>query len=92
MVGYNVLFEDSRRSTLILVALSTLSGAVAGILIGASIGSGIIISPVVPQARVATPGGLLLFAGLHTSGGLLSGVVGLLLVKILRTRITLPLQ
>jgi hypothetical protein len=92
IIGYNILFGDSRRSTLSLVVLSTLSGAVAGILIGASIGSGIIISPVVPQGRVATLGGLLLFAGLHTGGGLISGVVGLLLVKILRTRIIPPEQ
>ena len=89
-IGYKVLFEDSKRSILSLIVLSTLSGAVAGILIGASIGSGIIISPVVPQARVATLGGLFLFAGLHTAGGLISGIVGFLLVKILRARITPP--
>jgi hypothetical protein len=91
-VGYNVLFGESKRSVLILVALSTLSGAIAGVLIGASIGSGIIISPVVPQARVATLGGLLLFAGLHTGGGLLSGIIGILLINILKTRIVPPEQ
>ena len=75
-----------------LVGLSTLSGTLAGGIIGSAIGGGIIVSPFIPQARVATLGGLLLFAGLHTIGGLLGGVTGFLLIKTLRTRLNLPEQ
>lgn len=81
-IGYRHLFgENSTRNFIGLVGLSTLSGVIAGTIIGS-----FFMDP-----RVLTNmGGLLFFIGLHTTGAFIGGILGFGLVKALEIRKVLP--
>ncbi len=81
-IGYDTMFgSDSTRDFVSQIALSLISAAIAGVIIGS-----LFMSPRV----LATVGGLLFFVGLHTAGGLLGGILGFILVKALKNRRVIP--
>jgi hypothetical protein len=78
LIGYGNSFDKLASSTLILLPFSTICALIAGLIIG----SIVMILPTIL--------GILTFAGLHAIGGLMGGIVGLILVNALRTRVTIP--
>jgi len=84
IVGYKICFSNPKSSSVSLVALSIISGAVAGSIIGNFFMTPGIISNVYGTAW--------LFASLHATGGLIGGVLGFLLVKALELRGVLVAQ
>jgi len=84
IVGYKTCFGNLKTSGLCLVALSILSGALAGSIIGTFFMAPGIISKVY--------GTVFIFAGLHATGGLIGGALGFILVKALQLRGVLAFQ
>jgi hypothetical protein len=78
LIGYGNSFDKLASSTLILLSFSTICALIADLIIG----SIVMILPTIL--------GILTFAGLHAIGGLMGGIVGLILVNALRTRVTIP--
>jgi len=78
IIGYRNSFDKFASSTLILLSFSTVCALIAGLIIGSIV------------MRVTTILGILTFAGLHAIGGLIGGIIGLILVTALKTRITIP--
>jgi len=84
IIGYRLLFgNNSTRSFVSLVALSVISGAIAGVIIGS-----FFMNP----KFLATLGGLLFFVGLHSTGGLIGGILGFILVKAVESRKVIPFK
>ena len=77
LAGYEYAFKKPRTTMAIAVAVSTLSAAVAGSIIGAFFMPG--------QALVGW-GGVAGWAGLHAVGGLIGGTLGGVLVNMLVSR------
>jgi hypothetical protein len=84
IVGYTTCFGNPKASGISLVALSVLSGALAGAIIGTWFMAPGIISQVY--------GTLFLFASLHATGGLIGGSLGFILVKALDARGVVTVQ
>jgi len=78
IIGYNNSFDKPASSTLILLSSSTICAFIAGLIIGSIV------------MGIATFWGILILAGLHATGGLIGGIIGLILVNALKTRISLP--
>lgn len=78
LVGYKICFGKPTLSGISLIGLSIISGALAGSIIGSLFMNPMIISKVY--------GTVFVFAGLHALGGLMGGVVGFILVKMLESR------
>lgn len=72
---------SSQRGFISQMALSIVSAAIAGIIIGS-----LFMNP----QFLATMGGLLFFVGLHVTGGVLGGVLGFILVRALKNRRVIP--
>ncbi len=82
-IGYHVLFTDNSLRRLIgLVGLSLMSGAVAGSIIGSFFMDPGVLSRI---------GGFLFFVCLHSTGGIIGGTLGFVLVKALESRKVVPL-
>jgi len=75
--GYKRLFEQKILGSILLTAISIISAAVAGVIIGA-----LFMSPMALQRW----GGVLGWAGLHAIGGTIGGVVGISLMNALISR------
>ena len=84
VVGYKTCFSNPKSSSVSLVALSIISGAVAGSIIGNFFMNPGIISNVY--------GTVWFFASLHATGGLIGGVLGFILVNALGPRGVLVAQ
>ena len=78
IVGYKTCFGNPKASGISLVALSVLSGALAGSIIGTFFMAPGIIGKIY--------GTVFLFAGLHATGGLIGGTLGFILVKAIESR------
>jgi len=82
LVGYDRLFaQNSIRRFLSLILLSLTSGTVAGAIIGSFFMDPQILSNL---------GGLLFFVVLHSTGGIIGGSIGYILIKALETRGVIP--
>jgi len=91
VVGYDTMFRSepaqalnlisSQRGFISQMALSIVSAAIAGTIIGS-----LFMNP----QFLATMGGLLFFVGLHVAGGVLGGVLGFTLVRALKNRRVIP--
>ena len=79
LVGYNNSFDKPSSSTLLLLSLSTICALIAGLIIGSVF--------IKPNPAIWF---ILGWGGLHAVGGFIGGIVGLILVNALRTRITVP--
>lgn len=77
-LGYNNSFDRPVSSTLILISFSTICASVAGLIIGSLFMS------------FQTIWQVLGWAVLHAIGGFLGGIIGVVLVNALKTRITIP--
>jgi len=77
-IGYSNSFDKLGSSTLILLSFSTICAFIAGLIIGS-------LFMVFPTAWH-----VLGWGGLHAIGGFIGGIIGLILVNALRTRITVP--
>jgi len=77
-IGYNNVFDKLASGTLILLSFSTLCALIAGLIIGSMF------------MTFPTIWGVLGWGGLHAIGGLIGGIIGLILLNALRTRITIP--
>jgi len=75
--GYKRLFEQRILGSIILTAISIISAATAGLIIGA-----FFMSPTALQRW----GGVLGWAGLHAIGGIIGGIVGVSLMNALSIR------
>ena len=75
--GYERCLERGLLSGFLLLLVSVVSTAVAGVVIG---------SFFMPSMALARMGRLAVFAGLHALGGLLGGVVGVVVVSALVSR------
>jgi hypothetical protein len=84
LVGYKTCFSNPKSSSVSLVALSVISGAVAGSIIGNFF--------MTPGIITNVYGTVWLFASLHATGGLIGGVLGFILVKALELRGVLVAQ
>jgi hypothetical protein len=78
IVGYSNSFDKLTSGTLILLSSSAMCALIAGLLIGSLF------------MTFPTVWHILGFAGLHAIGGLIGGIIGLVLINALRTRITIP--
>jgi hypothetical protein len=78
VMGYSNSFDRLASMALILLSFSTICALIAGLIIGS----------IVLKSSAALD--VLIFAGLHATGGLIGGIIGLILVNALKTRITVP--
>jgi hypothetical protein len=78
LIGYQNCLEKPMLSVISLLFASVASTAVAGIVIG-----NLFMNP-------APFGGVAFFSVLHAAGGVIGGTIGLVLIKALSTRISLP--
>ena len=78
LIGYQNCLEKPMLSVVSLLFASVASTAVAGIVIG-----NLFMNP-------APFGGVAFFSVLHAAGGVIGGTIGLMLIKALSTRISLP--
>jgi len=78
LVGYKACFGSPASSSVSLTMLSTISGALAGLIIGNLF--------MIPTAITTMYGTVFVFASLHALGGLIGGVIGFILVKALELR------
>jgi hypothetical protein len=78
IVGYKTCFGNPKSSGVRLVALSIISGALAGSIIGNFF--------MAPGIITKVYGTVFVFTGLHAVGGLIGGVMGFILVKALELR------
>ncbi len=77
IVGYNRQFSKKAYTTLSVVAISTLSAAVAGAIIGAFF---------MAAPALVRWGGVLGWAALHAAGGVMGGAIGVVLITALTAR------
>ncbi|PIU59277.1 hypothetical protein COS86_05095 [Candidatus Bathyarchaeota archaeon CG07_land_8_20_14_0_80_47_9] len=82
LIGYQNCLQKSLASVISSLSTSVTSTALAGVIIGNLFMS--------PNSLVTMFGGLAFFVGLHAAGGAIGGIFGLMLVKALSTRISLP--
>ena len=82
LIGYQNCLEKSIPSVISLLSTSAASTAVAGIIIG-----NLFMNTNFPTRMF---GGVAVFAGLHATGDAIGGTIGLVLIKALSTRISLP--
>jgi hypothetical protein len=82
LIGYQNCLEKLIPSVISLLFASVASTAVAGVIIGNLFMN--------PNFLVTMFGGVAFFAGLHAAGGAIGGTIGLMLIKALSTRISLP--
>ena len=82
LIGYQNCLEKSILSVISLLSTSVASTAVAGIIIGNLFMNTNFLTRMF--------GGVAVFAGLHATGGAIGGTIGLVLIKALSTRISLP--
>lgn len=82
LIGYQNCLEKSILSVISLLSTSAVSTAVAGIIIGNLFMN--------TNFLLTMFGGVAVFAGLHATGGAIGGTIGLVLIKTLSTRISLP--
>lgn len=78
LIGYRSCLEKPILSIISLLSVSAVSTAVAGSIIG------------VLFMNLTMFGGVALFAVLHVAGGVIGGVIGLILIRALSTRISIP--
>jgi len=78
VIGYSNSFDKPASSSIILLSFSTMCAFIAGLIIGSIV------------MKLPTILGILTFAELHAIGGLIGGVIGLVLINALKTRITIP--
>jgi len=78
IIGYSNSFDKPASSTLILLSFSTICALTAGLIIGSLF------------MTFPTIWNILVWGGLHAIGGLIGGIIGLILVSALKTRITIP--
>lgn len=78
IMGYNNSFNRIAPSTLILISLSTIFAFIAGLIIGSIF------------MNLPTMGAVLTWGGLHAIGGFIGSVTGLVIMNLLRSRITIP--
>lgn len=82
LIGYRRLFAHPIGSFVSILAVSVVSGSVAGFIIGQ-----LFMDPMVIVNIYGTP---LLFAGLHAFGGVLGGFLGFLLIQAIQLRGVFP--
>jgi hypothetical protein len=78
LLGYKNSFDKSVFSILILLSFSTICALIAGLIIGSLF------------MTFNTIWYILGWGGLHAIGGFIGGVMGVILINALRTRITVP--
>jgi len=78
IIGYSKSFDKPISSTLVLLYLSTLYAFMAGL---------IIRSMFMPSPTIYA---VLVWGGMHAIGGSIGGIIGVILISTLRTRITIP--
>lgn len=79
-IGYKSVFDRPLPSTFALVSLSVLSAWFAGLTIAFIV------------MNMASLSGALVFSGLHATGGLLGGVIGIIIVRALNTRMIIAVH
>jgi hypothetical protein len=77
LAGFNNFFKKAFNTTTIAIIISTLSAAVAGLVIGSFFMAGPVLS---------AWGGVSGWAGLHAVGGVIGGTIGAFLVTALNSR------
>ncbi|TET64576.1 hypothetical protein E3J49_03850 [Candidatus Bathyarchaeota archaeon] len=82
LIGYRNCLEKPMLSVISLIFASVASTAVAGIIIGNLFMN--------PNFIMTAFGGVAFFSVLHAIGGAIGGIIGLVLIKALSTRISLP--
>ena len=83
LIGYQNSLEKPVLSVISLLFTSVASTAVAGIIIGNLF--------MKPNFLTTTFGGVAFFSVLHATGGAIGSTIGLVLIKALSTRISLPM-
>jgi hypothetical protein len=78
LIGYRSCLEKPMLSIISLLVVSAISTAVAGTMIG------------ILFMNLTMFEGVSLFAVLHVTGGVIGGVIGLVLIRALSTRISIP--
>ncbi|UCG45648.1 MAG: hypothetical protein JSV58_02405 [Candidatus Bathyarchaeota archaeon] len=77
-IGYDNCFDKRVLSVICLITFSTISAGVAGLIIGSII------------MNLTVFWSIIIFAATHAVGGTIGGVFGLVLINVLKTRITIP--
>jgi len=77
-IGYSNSFDKLVSSTFVLLSFSAICASIAGLIIGSIV------------MKLPTLWNILGWGGLHAIGGFMGGILGLILVNALRTRITIP--
>jgi hypothetical protein len=82
LIGYQNCLERQLLSVISLLFSSTIAGAIAGVIVGSVFMD--------PNFLTTMFGGIIFFIALHAVGGVIGGVIGLMLIKALSTRINSP--
>lgn len=82
LIGYQNCLEKQSLGVISLLFASFVSTAIAGIIIGNLFMN--------PNFLIAMFGGVVFFAVLHAAGGIIGGIIGLVLIKALSMRISIP--
>ena len=82
LIGYGNILEKGLTSYIYLVALSVVSTALAGLIIGSFFMNPGFISSMF--------GGVLVFAAIHGGGGLIGGILGVVIIRGLERRYVMP--
>lgn len=77
LIGYHSIFDKPIISAVGLIASSLVASMTAGVIIGVLF---------MPLSLINILGGVIFFAGLHTLGGLVGGILGFSLVRALKAR------
>jgi len=80
VIGYGNSFDKTASSIIILLSFSTICALIAGLIIGSVF------------MTFQTISEILIWGALHATGGFLGGILGLILITALKTRITVPLH
>jgi len=81
-VGYRNSLDKPLPTVVGLVSFSTMCAGLAGLVIGSLFMN--------PEFLTTMFGGIYALAGLHAVGGFIGGIIGLILIEALKTRIVTP--
>jgi len=82
LIGYRNMLDRGLMSHMSLVALSVVSTAMAGLIIGSFFLN--------PSFLASAFGGVLFFAAIHGGGGLIGGILGIVIIRGLESRQVVP--
>jgi len=82
LIGYRNMLDRGLMSHMSLVALSVVSTAMAGLIIGSFFMN--------PGFLASAFGGVLFFAAIHGGGGLIGGILGIVIIRGLESRQVVP--